>query len=274
MGKPNPDAINSLMGIIEIFSYISIVFTLVFLFYFVRGEILGRKLERQRIIYALLYLVMGFSLNLLVSFLFEINFAGLYVNAGIFVFALLFVSVKAIVKKEYRIFGEIPFDRWFGIAFILMLALNCALVYTTIYKLYVESADTLFKIQSYGFAYLILTSIVVMLAEKLFKNIKIKSFLRWLKIPITSLAFANIAISAFFTLNLYTVPTMDVLSHVYSPFSRFVKIGKTEINIRAFGKEEVDFLENEVNSGKDPKEIEREFLKKYTSFYENNAEQL
>ena len=67
---------------------------------------------------------------------------------------------------------------------------------------------------------------------------------------------------------------MDTLPHVYSPFSRFVKIGKTEINIRAFGKEEIDFLENGVNSGKDPKEIEREFLKKYTSFYENNAEQL
>lgn len=272
MGKTNPDAINSLMGIMEIFSYISIVFALVFLFYFVRGEILGRKLERQQIIYALLYLAMGFSLNLSVSLLLEINFAGLYANVGIFIFALFIVSVKAIVKKEYRIFGKIPFDRWFGIAFILMLALNCALVYTTIYKLYVESADTLFKIQSYGFAYLILAYIVVMLAEKLFKNIKIKSFLRWLQIPITSLAFANIAISAFFTLNLYTVPTMDTLSHVYSPFSKFVKVGKTEINTRAFGKEEILFLEGEVNSGKDPEQISDEFLKKYTTFYKNNAE--
>ena len=67
---------------------------------------------------------------------------------------------------------------------------------------------------------------------------------------------------------------INTLSHVYSPFSRFVILGKTEINIRAFGKEEIVFLENEVNSGKDPKEIEREFLKKYTTFYENNAEQL
>jgi len=55
----------------------------------------------------------------------------------------------------------------------------------------VESADILFKIQSYGFTYLILASIVVMLVEKLFKNIKIKSFLRWLQIPITSLAFCK-----------------------------------------------------------------------------------
>ena len=67
---------------------------------------------------------------------------------------------------------------------------------------------------------------------------------------------------------------MDNLSHVYSPFSRFVKIGKTEINTRAFEKDEISFLENEVNFGKDPEEIEREFLKKYTTFYENNAEQL
>ena len=65
---------------------------------------------------------------------------------------------------------------------------------------------------------------------------------------------------------------MDTLSHVYSPFSRFVKLGKTEINTRAFGKDEISFLENEVNSGKDSKEIEREFLKRYTTFYENNAE--
>ena len=108
MGKPNPDATNSLMGIIEIFSYISIVFTLVFLFYFVRGEILGRKLERQRIIYALLYLVMGFSLNLLVSFLFEINFAGLYVNAGIFVFSKLCpnTEIKKILMKKIVTYFE------------------------------------------------------------------------------------------------------------------------------------------------------------------------
>jgi hypothetical protein len=65
---------------------------------------------------------------------------------------------------------------------------------------------------------------------------------------------------------------MNTLSHVYSPFSGFVKLEKTEINTRAFEKEEISFLKNEVNFGKYPKEIEREFLKKYTTFYENNAE--
>ena len=272
MEEPNPEVINSLMSIMETLSYISIVFALIFLFYFVRGEILGRKLERQQIIHALLYLAIGLFLNLLISFLFGINFAGLYANAGVFAFAILFTSVKAIIKKEYKTFGKIPFDRWFGIAFTLMLALNCALIYTTIYKLHIGLADTIVDIQSYGFLCLILGSLAVMILEKVFKNIKIKSFLRWLQIPITSLAFASVAISAFFTFTFYTVPAMDTLSHVYSPFSRFVKLGKTEINTRAFGKDEISFLENEVNSGKDSKEIEREFLKRYTTFYENNAE--
>jgi hypothetical protein len=34
---------------------------------------------------------------------------------------------------------------------------------------------------------------------------------------------------------------MDTLPHAYSPFSRFVKVGKTEINTRAFEKEEITF---------------------------------
>ncbi|WP_298945213.1 hypothetical protein [uncultured Campylobacter sp.] len=93
-----------------------------------------------------------------------------------------------------------------------------------------------------------------------------------MRIPITSLAFANITLTAFFMFLLFTAPAMDALSHAYSPISGFVKVGKTEINTRAFEKEEILFLEGEVNSGKDPKEIEHEFLKKYTTFYENSAE--
>lgn len=267
MEKSNPEVINSLMNIIETFSYITIVFMFIFLFYFVKSEILGQKLERRQTIRALLFLFIGFGPNFVFSFVAMKNSIGLYVAAGIIAFALLVISVKAIVKKEYKIFDEIPFDRWLGIAFISMFALNCALFYTTIYKLYVKPANILFTIQNYGFVCLMLTSIALMLVEKLFKNIKIKSFLKWLQIPITSLAFASVATGAFFMFTFYTVPAMDNLSHIYSPYSGFIKFGKTEINTKAFGKEEISFLENETNSGKDPKEIEREFLKKYTTFY-------
>lgn len=272
MEKSNPEAVNALMNIIETFTYITIVFMFIFLFYFVKSEILGQKLERQQTIRALLFLFIGFAPNFIFSFVAMKNLIGLYVAAGIIVFALLIVSIKAIIKREYRIFGEIPFDKWFGIAFISMFTLNCALFYATIYKLYVKPANILFTIQNYGFVCLILASIALMFIEKLFKNIKIKFFLKWLQIPITSLLFASVVVGAFFMFTFYTAPAMDALLYVYSPYSRFVKFGKTEINTRAFGKEEIAFLENEINSGKDPKEIEREFLKRYTTFYKNNAE--
>ena len=56
MEKSNPEVINSLMSIIETFSYITIVFMFIFLFYFVKSEILEQKLERRQTMRALLFL--------------------------------------------------------------------------------------------------------------------------------------------------------------------------------------------------------------------------
>ena len=272
MKELNPEAINSILNILTFFSYTTILFGLVFLFYFIRYEFLGHELTRQQKIRALIFLLASIAPNFVISFVAQKLDAGLYVNFGIFFFALSCVSAKAVFKKNYKIFGEIPFDKWYGIAFLTAIILNCALIYTTIYKLHVEPANVLFKILNYGFLSLMAASIIIALLEKLFKSKQVVYFLKWVQIPITSLAFANIAVSAFFMFLLFTAPAMDALSHAYSPISGFVKVGKTEINTRAFGKEEILFLEGEVNSGKDPEQISDEFLKKYTTFYKNNAE--
>lgn len=264
MEKSNPEVINSILNILTFFSYTTIIFGLIFLFYFIRYEFLEHELTRQQKLRALIFLLASIAPNFMIFFVAQKLDAGLYVNFVIFFFALSYVSVKAIFKNDYKIFGEIPFDKWYGIAFLTMIGLNCALIYTTLYKLHVEPANILFKIQNYGFLSLIVASIVIALLEKLFKSKQIVYFLKWVQIPITSLVFANFAVSAFFMFLFFTAPATDALSHAYSPINGFIKVGKTEINTRAFGKEEILFLEDEVNSGKDPEQISDEFLKKYT----------
>lgn len=264
MEKSNPEVINSILNILTFFSYTTIIFGLIFLFYFIRYEFLEYELTRQQKLRALIFLLASIAPNFMISFVAQKLDAALYVNFVIFFFALSYVSVKAIFKNDYKIFGEIPFDKWYGIAFLTMIGLNCALIYTTLYKLHVEPANILFKIQNYGFLSLIVASIVIALLEKLFKSKQIVYFLKWVQIPITSLVFANFAVSAFFMFLFFTAPATDALSHAYSPISGFIKVGKTKINTRAFGKEEILFLEDEVNSGKDPEQISDEFLKKYT----------
>ncbi len=151
MKEPNTEVINSILNILTFFSYSTILFGLVFLFYFIRYEFLGHELTRQQKLRALIFLLASIAPNFMISFVTQKLNAGLYVNFVIFFFALSCVSAKAIFKNDYKIFGEIPFDKWYGIAFLTMIGLNCALIYTTLYKLHVEPANILFKIQNIKF---------------------------------------------------------------------------------------------------------------------------
>ena len=107
MKELNPEAINSILNILTFFSYTTILFGLVFLFYFIRYEFLEHELTRQQKIRALIFLLASIAPNFVISLVAQKLDAGLYVNFGIFFFALSCVSAKAVFKKNYKIFSQI-----------------------------------------------------------------------------------------------------------------------------------------------------------------------
>ena len=87
MKELNPEAINSILNILTFFSYTTILFGLVFLFYFIRYEFLEHELTRQQKIRALIFLLASIAPNFVISLVTQKLDAGLYVNFGIFFFA-------------------------------------------------------------------------------------------------------------------------------------------------------------------------------------------